>query len=92
MFEEQRIRLNSLPQVDYEEVNKQKRSYLRMLFEQESENILTSESFEAFFRDNKEWLIPYAAYSYLRDLNHTSDFNNWGEYSRYEQRTNPGVM
>lgn len=48
MFEEQRIRLNSLPQVDYEEVNKQKRSYLRMLFEQESENILTSESFEAF--------------------------------------------
>lgn len=85
IFEEQRIRLNSLPQVDYEEVNKQKRSYLRMLFEQESENILTSESFEAFFRDNKEWLIPYAAYSYLRDLNHTSDFNNWGEYSRYDK-------
>ena len=66
-----------------------------MLFEQESENILTSESFEAFFRDNKEWLIPYAAYSYLRDLyaaysylrdlNHTSDFNNWGEYSRYDK-------
>ena len=42
MFEEQRIRLNSLPQVDYEEVNKQKRSYLRMLFEQELQKIFNT--------------------------------------------------
>lgn len=84
-FEEERVRLNALPQVDYEQVNKLKREYLKLIFEQEADNILNSEAFEAFFRDNKDWLVPYAAYSYLRDLYRTSDFNYWGDYSKYDK-------
>lgn len=84
-FEEERVRLNALPQVDYEQVNKLKREYLKLIFEQEANNILNSEAFEAFFRDNKDWLVPYAAYSYLRDLYRTSDFNYWGDYSKYDK-------
>ena len=36
------------------------------------------------FETNKEWLIPYAAFSYLRDLNGTPEFGKWKEFSKYD--------
>ncbi len=83
-FETERIRINSLPQVDYEEANRLKRTYIKAVFEQEKEDILRSEEFNSFFRNNKEWLVPYAAFCYLRDTKGTADFSQWGEYSQYD--------
>ena len=82
-YEKERVKLNSLSQVDYEGVNNTKRAYLKDIFAQEAENILSSEDFKTFYCKNEEWLKPYSAFSYLRDLYGTADFNTWPEYSTY---------
>ena len=84
-MEEERIRLNALPQVDYEEVNRLKQAYLKAVFQQEKDLILSSEGLRSFFHDNEEWLMPYAAFCYLRDRFGTPDFHQWGEYSVYDE-------
>lgn len=82
-FEQKRIELNALPQVDYEAVNQWKRAYLKAIFQQEQENILSSNGYQAFFQENAEWLRPYAAFCYLRDHFQTPDFHQWQAYSTY---------
>ncbi len=82
-FEQKRKELNALPQVDYEEVNRWKRAYLKAVFTQEQQHILQSEGYRNFYRDNATWLKPYAAFCFLRDKFHTPDFGQWQEYSVY---------
>lgn len=84
-FEEERARLNALSVVDYEAVNRLKQSYLKEVYRQEGENVLKSDEFNTFFADNRHWLQPYAAFSYLRDLYGTSDFHCWEEYNKYDE-------
>lgn len=84
-FEEERARLNALPVVDYEAVNRLKQSYLKEVYRQEGENVLKSDEFNTFFADNRHWLQPYAAFSYLRDLYGTSDFHCWEAYNKYDE-------
>lgn len=33
---------------------------------------------------NEHWLLPYAAFSYLRDLYGTPDFSQWPEHTEYK--------
>lgn len=84
-FEEERARLNALSVVDYEAVNRLKQSYLKEVYRQEEENVLKSDEFNTFFADNRHWLQPYAAFSYLRDLYGTSDFHCWEAYNKYDE-------
>lgn len=84
-FELRQRALNALSMLDYESVDKAKWEYLRLSFEQDGLRILVSDDFRLFFEQNKEWLMPYAAYCYLRDKNHTSDFRNWGMYAVYRR-------
>lgn len=84
-FKELKTKLNSLTEVDYESVEHSKWDYFQLLYLQDGESILKSESFGSFFQANKEWLIPYAAFSYLRDQYHTADFNEWPRFSVYVQ-------
>lgn len=83
-FESKRVELNALPRVDYEAVNNAKRSYLKLLFEQEGKKMMESEEFKKFFADNEHWLQPYAAFSYLRDKNGTPDFRTWSSHKVYK--------
>lgn len=78
--------LNSLTQIDYEAVIALKMDYLRRIFKQEGAKTLASEEFLTFFEDNKDWLVPYAAFSYLRDRFHTADFNEWPCYKKYNKK------
>ena len=48
-FDALREELNRLPDVDYERVNRAKREYLRLLFEEQGEATLSSDGFKAFF-------------------------------------------
>ena len=94
-FEQKRVELNDLPQVDYEAVNHWKRAYLKAIFHQEQETVLASEAFQTFYNDNIDWLRPYAAFCYLRDKYGTPDFHRWQTYSTYrtelaEQLCTPG--
>lgn len=82
-FRQLQKELNALPQLDYERVNKGKWEYLRLIFHQDGAETLASEGFKHFFEENKEWLLPYAAFSYLRDLYGTPDFHLWKQYSVY---------
>ncbi len=84
-FEEERVRLNELPAVDYEGVNKMKWNYLKKLYAQEGTKTLQSAEFNSFYEKNEHWLKPYAVFCYLRDKFHTSDFNSWPEYNVYKK-------
>ncbi len=77
--------LNELTAVDYEDVLKLKLMAAKELFHLEKEEFLKDDSFLQFFNENKHWLVPYAAFSYLRDKNGTSDFTKWKVYSTYDK-------
>ena len=82
-YQKMQQQLNSKETVDYPSVEKYKTAYYRDFFEQEKEAILKDDEFQKFVAHNKEWLIPYSAFSYLRDVYHTADFTKWGDDARY---------
>ncbi|MBS1948123.1 MAG: 4-alpha-glucanotransferase [Bacteroidetes bacterium] len=77
--------LNELAGVDYEQVLKFKLSALHELYLIQKDEFLEDEEYKEFFDKNKHWLIPYAAFSYLRDRNSTPDFSAWQLYSEYNK-------
>lgn len=79
--------LNALPLINYDEVDDWKWRFFREIFHQEGAEVLASPEFIVFFEDNKEWLIPYAAYSYLRDQYKTPVFHQWKKYSLYNKQS-----
>jgi 4-alpha-glucanotransferase len=68
-FQEKQKELNKSDIVDYEQVDQIKWRFFQEIFEQEGDETLSSQAFQFFFEENKEWLIPYAAFSSLRDKN-----------------------
>ncbi len=84
-YEQLRESLNALPQIDYEQVNAAKTSYLRLLFEQEGKKVMSSAAFKAFFAESKQWLAPYAQYCYLRDTNGTADYTQWAGHEVFHE-------
>ena len=76
-FENLRKELNAFPQIDYERMFSAKMDYLREIFAQEWTAVQRRESYKTFFEQNKEWLVPYAAFCYYRDLYGTAVFSEW---------------
>ena len=85
-YENLRGRLNALEQIDYEAVNKAKIEYFNEIFDQEGKRVIESADFKKFVEDNASWLVPYAAFCVLRDLNGTPVFSRWGEYAVYDEK------
>ncbi len=77
--------LNKMDKLNYEKVYKLKKRYLKDLFKESGETVLKTKGFKTFFKENEEWLFPYACFSYLRDKNKTADHSAWGEYSLYDE-------
>ena len=75
--------LNALPQIDYERMNNAKMAYLRELYAQEGSKTMKSEAFKQFFEQNKEWLVPYAAFCHYRDLYGTPAFTEWPDHKTF---------
>ena len=84
-YEKERRELNNLPQIDYERVNKTKMAYLRDLYAQEGEKTLGTRAFKEFFRENGQWLVPYAQYCTLRDAYGTADFTRWKDHNLWNE-------
>ena len=78
-------RLNALPQIDYEGANAFKSKYLQKVYLQEGKKIMKSAEFKAFFQETQNWLVPYAQYSWLRDLNGTADFTKWKDHNTWDE-------
>lgn len=84
-YEESRCVLNAKETVDYVEVVRVKMAYCREFVEQEGIQTLTAnDEFRRFFEKNKFWLVPYAAYCYLRDRYNTADFSEWEHFSVFD--------
>ena len=84
-FETLRQELNALQQIDYERVNAAKTEYLKVLFAQEGKKTLASQTFKKFFVETKQWLVPYAQYSLLRDQYGTADFSQWPDHQVWNE-------
>jgi 4-alpha-glucanotransferase len=82
-LKEKQQELNALPEVDYEEVMKIKMAVLKELYAIMGNECLESNRFRAFFRKNKHWLEPFAAFCYYREQYGTPDFREWASNSVY---------
>lgn len=83
--ERERLYLNQLGSVDYERVERLKWTFFKSMYRQDAARLFETEAYKSFFEKNREWLMPYAAFSYLRDKNHTADFNNWPGWATYNR-------
>ncbi len=79
--------LNAEPHVNFPEVHRVKSRYYKLIYDQEKEAFFKSRAYKAFFKENREWLVPYAAFAYLRDRMKNPDFRQWKEYSTYDAAT-----
>ena len=84
-FETLRKELNALPQIDYERVNNAKNEYLHLIFEQEGKATLASEEYKQWFKEEEQWLVPYAQYSVLRDTYGTANYSEWPDHNVWNE-------
>lgn len=84
-YSQKQKELNALPALDYEQVMNYKIAWLHEYMLQEGSAIFSSIDFKSFLQENESWLMPYAAFCYLRDKYHTSEFHKWKTNSVYDK-------
>ena len=82
---QKRKELNDLEGVDYEAVMEIKWDALTILYELMKKKTFQDADYKQFFSENKHWLVPYAAYSFLRDKFGSADASSWGKYEEYNE-------
>lgn len=90
-----KAKLNAETHVDYPEVLKYKSRYFKNIFDRQKDTFFDQQDYKVFFDKNKDWLIPYAAFVYLRDKMKNPNFREWKEFSTYnpeaiEKMSSPG--
>lgn len=83
-FEQAGKRLNAQSFVDYAAVNSLKWDYITLLYQEESSHLFATQAYQDFYKANKNWLLPYAVFSTLRDEFGTSDFRQWKGFVNYD--------
>lgn len=83
-FEAKRKELNALKDIDYDAVTKYKWEYFQLIFDQDGAQTLESANFIKFFEENRDWLVNYAAFCYLRDENRSPIFGTWKKHAIYK--------
>lgn len=66
-FERLRRELNAKDSVDYPAVVAAKEEYAHLIYNERGEETVASPEFARFVADNAAWLLPYCAFSVLRD-------------------------
>ncbi|MEO9004945.1 MAG: 4-alpha-glucanotransferase, partial [Ginsengibacter sp.] len=77
--------LNDLKELEYVEVLNLKLSSLKELYGAAKEEFKNDIGYFEFFDLNRDWLVPYAVFSYLRDKYNTADFSQWSENKIYNE-------
>ncbi|MEP7144566.1 MAG: 4-alpha-glucanotransferase [Ferruginibacter sp.] len=80
-----RTELNNLPDIDYVQVMNLKFSVARELYTLQKEEFLNDTKYFEFFELNRHWLVPYAAFCYLRDKYKTADYNQWKSQKVFDE-------
>ena len=83
-LEPERQRLNALDAVDYEAVMKAKLGFLKKIFPSQQAATFRAKEYQKFFTENEHWLVPYAAFCFLRDQFGTVDFSRWPEHQKFD--------
>lgn len=91
-FEALRKELNELKQIDYERVNDAKTDYLRIIFQQEGEQVMKTLDFKQFLKDNEHWLVPYAQYCHLRDTFGNVDSSTWKGHETWHEQDRGALL
>ncbi len=82
-LKEIQIKLNALPEVDYEQVMKYKFATIKQLFNEQKADFKNDVKYFEFFDLNRHWLVPYAVFCYLRDKYSNADYSKWPANNRY---------
>jgi len=77
--------LNELPQLDYDSVISIKEKAIRLLYEKDKHSFKDDFAYFDFFDLNRHWLVPYAAFCFLRDKYNTADFTQWKEHQQFDE-------
>jgi 4-alpha-glucanotransferase len=77
--------LNDLADMDYDSVIKFKLLAIKEIYAAKKESFLNDTAYFEFFELNRHWLVPYAAFSFLRDKYKTSEFSKWKTNSVYDE-------
>ena len=85
-LEKERLKLNNLSTVDYETVMKTKLAFIKKIFPSLQSATFATKEYQQFFEQNKHWLVPYAAFCYLRDEYGTAHYNEWPAYKHYSTK------
>ena len=85
-FRSKKAEFNGKNFSDYQNVLTTKWEFFKILYPQESPVVFASDDYKSFFETNKEWLVPYAAFSYLRDLNGSPEFSKWTDFNTYNRQ------
>ena len=83
-LEPERQRLNALDAVDYESVIQAKLGFIKKIFPSQKAATFRAPEYEKFFAENAHWLVPYAAFCFLRDKFGTVDFSQWAEHQTFD--------
>ena len=65
--------------VDFPAVQQLKWRYFKIGFASDWETTKNSADYHLFFKDNEDWLLPYAAFCAQRDANNTMDAQKWSK-------------
>jgi len=84
-FQKDLKKLNTLNEIDYEGVMKLKWEILKLIYSINGKKDLASAGFKSFYKQNEHWLVSYSAFSYLRDLHGSVDFNKWASHFTFVQ-------
>ncbi len=90
-YQKEREVLNALPVVNYSKAYRLKINYLRELFDEVGADVLASDGYVAFEKEQERWLKPYTLFRFLSSRLH-SNIWDWGEYSRYDSTTAERVI
>jgi 4-alpha-glucanotransferase len=77
-YDTDRTALNALPEVDYERMMAVKMRYITKMYQTHKQEFFKSRDFQTWFESNKAWLVPYALFRFLMQVNGSSNFDNWG--------------
>lgn len=85
-YEKEAEALNSLADIDYDNVLALKWAYIKDLFKESGAEVLKNKDYLAFYKQNEEWLFPYACFSYFRDKYKTADYSSWKSYNTFDKK------
>eukprot|EP00878_Enallax_costatus_P005731 GHUV01006009.1.p1 GENE.GHUV01006009.1~~GHUV01006009.1.p1 ORF type:complete len:779 (+),score=167.27 GHUV01006009.1:209-2338(+) len=84
-IENARVQLDG-PDVDYEGTMATKKRLCRKIFDAVGHKTLQTQAYKDWFAASEHWVVPYAAFSFLRDLFGTAEHWRWGVMAKPSQQ------